>query len=157
MILFLKQLILKHCSEVMLISAFSIANNLGVNQNVTNNLGLPKFLVNKWLNIKPNKSKFNNSQNRVDNADDVSVYTDTTISKLSVISNDVAANSIRQSRYGNTRLRLRSHDTEELDGVRQFSGGPINFDRQTKLTSTYLYYLVTPILILNFWPNNTLI
>lgn len=37
-------------------------------------LGVPKFLVNKWLNIKEGKSKFNQKSCQIDNPADVSEY-----------------------------------------------------------------------------------
>ena len=44
---------------------------------------MPKFLVNKWLNIKQDKSKFTQLRCQVDNKDDVSVYSETTMSIVS--------------------------------------------------------------------------
>lgn len=37
-------------------------------------LGVPKFLVNKWLNLKNSKSKFIQKSCQIDNAADVSEY-----------------------------------------------------------------------------------
>ena len=46
-------------------------------------LGVPKFLVNKWLNIQNGKSKFAEINCQIDNKDDVSVYSETTQSIIS--------------------------------------------------------------------------
>lgn len=64
------------------------SNNQESLQNVANSsavkdLGVPKFLVNKWLNIQNAKSKFADTNCQFDNKDDVSVYSETTQSMLS--------------------------------------------------------------------------
>lgn len=44
-------------------------------------IGVPKFLVNQWLGIQPEKSGFQKPENQVDNQDDVSIYSETTTEK----------------------------------------------------------------------------
>ena len=53
------------------------------NSSAVKDLGVPKFLVNKWLNIQNAKSKFADLNCQFDNKDDVSVYSETTQSVLS--------------------------------------------------------------------------
>lgn len=57
--------------------------SLIANSEKIKELGVPRALVNKWLNIQQNKSKFKELRCQVDNKDDVSVYTETTYSKIS--------------------------------------------------------------------------
>mmetsp|Transcript_13373 Transcript_13373/g.15506 ORF Transcript_13373/g.15506 Transcript_13373/m.15506 type:complete len:153 (-) Transcript_13373:1246-1704(-) len=54
-----------------------------VDNSAIQDLGVPKFLVNKWLNIQAEKSKFSSIRCQVDNKDDVSVYSETTQPLLS--------------------------------------------------------------------------
>lgn len=42
--------------------------------NTAHDLGVPKFLVNKWLNVQNPKSKFVKKSCQIDNAADVSEY-----------------------------------------------------------------------------------
>lgn len=47
-------------------------------------LGVPKFLVNKWLNIQNGKSKFVQKSCQIDNSADVSMASEYTVSNKSI-------------------------------------------------------------------------
>ncbi|CAI2359754.1 unnamed protein product [Moneuplotes crassus] len=87
---------------------FSYQPNEDDRKAAIQNLGVPKFLVNKWLNVKNTRSHFRQSHCQIDNKDDVSIYSGSSfsivspikMSKKSFISNKInnkASTSMRKS------------------------------------------------------------
>lgn len=64
-------------------------------------LGVPKFLVNKWLNIGLKKSKFEQAHCQIDNQEDVSVYSESSCSKIS-------SKNVSLSRIMDNNLAMKS-------------------------------------------------
>jgi hypothetical protein len=51
--------------------------------NAALSVGVPKFLVQKWLNIEGPKSKFNQKSCQVDNEEDISEYSEYSMTSMS--------------------------------------------------------------------------
>ena len=60
------------------------------------NMNVPKFLINKWLNIQNQKSKFAQRANQFDNEEDISIYSEITQSNKSVINSNLAISSMKR-------------------------------------------------------------
>jgi hypothetical protein len=89
------------------------------NNNIKD-LGVPKFLVNKWLNIKQDKSRFVDPNCQVDNKDDVSSYSETTLSKLSSPRVRIRRGKLH-SKFSNKNVGISSLNEKRSRAMSQFN------------------------------------
>ena len=82
----------------------NIENQPNIDTKKIEEIGVPRFLVNQWLNIQPKKSSFVNEENQVDDKEDVSVYSETTMSQKSILFSTKYNESPRKSKFSNAKF-----------------------------------------------------
>jgi len=94
---------------------------------------VPKFLVNKWLNIGQEKSKFVDPNCQLDNKDDVSVYSESNFSKFSSPKGRKFGRVPKFSKFSNSNLASKIFKNDRSEAISQFDDN----DSLSRRGSTY--------------------
>lgn len=109
-------------------------------------LGVPKYLINQWLGIQPEKSGFKKPENQVDNKDDISIYSETNTESSNLMSR---AGALRKSRFSNNnvtgmidRQRIGIHSPDEECPDKASSEGKQLYNYLIQKTKAEKYHVI---------------